>query len=111
MKLEYFSLGLVFIVITHVPHVYTRIQYTWPHCCPNHRETYPGKYCQNGEVIRSYGPNGAGAYCKTLKKCLAEPRLTSFPCKMLSNSEEHLCSNQTAAVCRGTVTSNAACRK
>ena len=112
MKLEYFSLGLVLIVITHVPHVYMAF---FGHCCPNDpSETYSFFDC-DGEKININPTTAAGTpgtYCKTLKKCFAAYGKTSFRCN-ISNSEEHTCSNQTEIinVCRGTLTSIAACRK
>ena len=120
MKLEYYWLGLVFIVIFQVPYVYMAkwlSVYPTNHCCPHHNETYSGGSgdCQNGEVIElktTAKTQTAGTYCKTLKKCFAGYGLSSFRCK-ISNSEEYSCSNQTSQykVCRGTLTSKASCRK
>ena len=115
MKLEYYSLGLVFIMITHAPHVYMAVYQTY-HCCPSHNKTYSADSgdCQNGKWIKipSLSREGAWPYCKSLKKCFAGIPSASFPCK-ISNSEDYSCSNQTAEykVCRGILTSIAACRK
>ena len=119
MKLEYYSLGLVFIVITHVPHVWMFVSVSSSHCCPNdpsHNETFETfeDYCQNGKeiLIGTQSAGTAGIYCKTSKECFSGFGLRSFLCK-ISNSEESFCSNQTYAyeVCRGTLTSIAACKK
>ena len=130
MKLKYYWLGLAFIIITHVPHASMSCFSQEKRCCPNHhnatywdtKPTWDPDFkkweCENGKEMNVYYCHGTpGTYCKTLKKCFAGKKLSdydyvSFPCK-ISNSEQHSCSNQTERykVCRGTLTSLAACRK
>ena len=122
MKLEYYWLGLVFIIITHVPHASMTCDFSLFHCCPNHNATYSESlptldpdpdFCKDGkEMIVHYCPGTPGIFCKTLNKCFGNSNLGLFPCK-ISNSEEVFCSNQTEAHnrCRGTLASIAACRK
>ena len=119
MKLKYYWLGMAFIIITHVPHVFMSC-YSQEQCCPNHNATYSESlptwdpdFCKNGKKINVHHcPGIPGTYCKTLNKCFGDPNLVSFPCK-ISNSEEVSCSNQTEAhkLCHGALTSIAACRK